>query len=99
MKKDGIEKYCKYCENASTLSDGDVMLCGRFGIVKASHKCRRFRYDPMKRIPRRIEEEPKLEFVDVDGESKETADDVDEERKAQVDEAEAAIREELANPT
>ena len=53
----------------------------------------------MKRMPRRIEEEPELEFVDVDGESKETADGVDEERKAQVDEAEAAIREELANPT
>ena len=66
MNNIGIEKYCKYCENASALSDGDVMLCERFGIVKASHKCRRFRYDPIKRIPKRLTQEPTLEFVNID---------------------------------
>ena len=65
MNKDGIEKYCKYCECASALSDGDVMLCERFGVVEAAHKCRRFRYDPMKRQPKRIEKEPELEYVEV----------------------------------
>lgn len=50
---DRIEKYCKYCEHAGTLSDPDAMLCDKAGVVSASHCCRRFRYDPMKRKPRR----------------------------------------------
>ena len=27
------------------------MLCSRRGIVPMYHKCRKFRYDPLKRIP------------------------------------------------
>ena len=65
-KQNEIEKYCKFCENAKTLSDGDTMLCDRFGIVSASHKCRRFIYDPMKREPKRLKQDPQLEYVDTD---------------------------------
>ncbi len=55
MKKNDerIEKYCKYCERAKTLSDPDIMLCEGHGVVSAGHVCRRFRYDPLKRAPRR----------------------------------------------
>ena len=54
MKEDErIEKYCKYCERARTLSDPDTVLCEKIGPVDASHCCRRFRYDPLKREPRR----------------------------------------------
>ena len=66
MKKDGLEKYCKFCEKATTLSKEGVVLCEKFGIVDASHKCRRFRYDPLKRMPKLLAKEPELEFVDVD---------------------------------
>ena len=63
---DRIEKYCKYCETAETLSDPDSMLCRRFGVVRASFCCRRFRYDPLKRAPRRpapaADEAEELEF-------------------------------------
>ena len=65
MKRDGIEKYCKYCEEASSLSGGETMLCNRFGVVSAAHKCRRFRYDPLKREPKRLKKDAELEFVDV----------------------------------
>ena len=65
VKKDGIEKYCKYCECASSLSNEDVMLCERYGVVDSAHKCRKFRYDPMKRIPKRLNSEPKLDYVEV----------------------------------
>ena len=27
------------------------MLCSRRGIVPMYHKCRKFRYDPLKRVP------------------------------------------------
>lgn len=65
-KQDGIEKFCKYCECAKTLSDEDTMLCDRYGVVSSAHKCRHFMYDPMKREPKRLKKEPQLEFVDVD---------------------------------
>ena len=62
VKRDDIEKYCRYCE--LTTSE-DVMLCERVGVVDSSHKCRRFRYDPLKRKPKRIEKDPELEYVEV----------------------------------
>ena len=65
MKKDGIERYCRYCENAKTLSDTDTVLCDRYGVVSASHRCRKFMYDPMKRTPKRQTTAPSLEFVDI----------------------------------
>ena len=70
MKADErIEKYCKYCESARTLSDPGSMLCERVGVVDASFCCRRFRYDPLKRAPARsakpLEKLEELEYVDV----------------------------------
>ena len=60
------EKYCKYCESAVPLTDGDQMLCSRHGVVPASHLCGKFRYDPLKRTPKRSKQEPHLEYVNVD---------------------------------
>ena len=65
-----IEKYCKYCEKAQALYDPDTMLCPRFGVVSAMHKCRKFKYDPLKRVPARrvlTQEniEDQLEYVEI----------------------------------
>lgn len=65
MERNEIEKYCKYCEEAKTLSDPDTMLCSRLGVVSASYSCRRFRYDPLKRAPKRMNKEVSLEYVEV----------------------------------
>jgi len=46
-----IDRACAFCENASTLRDKDFMLCQKFGVVSAGHICRRFSYDPLKRLP------------------------------------------------
>lgn len=45
-----MERYCTYCVFAGKLND-DTLICRKCGIVPASHRCRRFRYDPLKRIP------------------------------------------------
>ena len=29
------------------------MICQKYGIVPAAHRCRKFRYDPLKRVPSR----------------------------------------------
>jgi len=60
-----IEKYCKFCEHADVLSDPDKMLCRRHGIVDASYLCRKFRYDPLKRVPARKNHEISIEYIDI----------------------------------
>ena len=65
MKRNEIEKYCKYCEEATTLSDADTMLCSKFGVVSSGHVCRRFKYDPLKRNPKRANKEVELEYVEI----------------------------------
>lgn len=65
MQRNDIEIYCKFCENAKTLSDPDCMVCEKYGIVPSSHSCRRFVYDPLKRSPKRAEKKVSLEYVDV----------------------------------
>lgn len=62
---DKIEKYCKYCEKASALSNEDTMLCDKHGVVDAGHSCRHFRYDPLKRSPKKAECKVELEYVEI----------------------------------
>lgn len=51
FKKD-IEKACKYCEHGVSVSDGTAVLCEKIGGVMQPHsKCRKFKYDPLKREP------------------------------------------------
>jgi len=49
-----IDRYCTYCKFAGKINEEQV-ICQKCGIVPASHKCRRFRYDPLKRIPPKVE--------------------------------------------
>lgn len=58
-----INPSCEYCARAKRSADGRVMLCGRQGIVPLYHHCRRFQYDPLKRVPFR---QPALESFDAD---------------------------------
>lgn len=58
-----LDRACVYCENASLLQDKDFVLCRRHGVVNAGHSCRRFSYDPLKRIPvprKRVDKDIKL---------------------------------------
>lgn len=45
-----IEKSCSYCKFGTKLDDNEV-LCSRKGLVSIDGKCRKFRYEPLKRIP------------------------------------------------
>ncbi len=45
-----IEPHCAYCKHGVTLDDDQVM-CIKKGIVSPAGACRRFRYDPLKRVP------------------------------------------------
>lgn len=47
-----IDRHCAYCVFAGKVSD-EQMICRKCGVVPATHHCRRFRYDPLKRVPAR----------------------------------------------
>ena len=41
---------CEYCRRAGIAADGSL-TCAKQGSVEPTHKCRRFVYDPIKRVP------------------------------------------------
>ncbi len=48
-----MPRSCSYCQNATKLND-DEMLCTKRGIVSVDKSCRKFVYDPCKRIPPKV---------------------------------------------
>ena len=47
-----IRKICAFCLHGSEFGDGEI-LCAKKGPMPQSATCRKFRYDPMQRIPLR----------------------------------------------
>ena len=47
-----MEKRCAYCKYGCTINETQV-ACERKGIVDAAGHCRRFVYDPLRRVPPR----------------------------------------------
>ncbi len=47
-----IQPDCTYCQHGAMLENGTV-LCAKKGIRSLDAKCRKFKYDPCKRIPRK----------------------------------------------
>ena len=45
-----IERSCTYCLYGTYL-ENDGILCSKKGMKTVEDKCRRFKYDPCKRIP------------------------------------------------
>lgn len=45
-----IEPRCAYCKKGARL-DEDQVMCVKKGIVSPAGSCRKFKYDPLKRVP------------------------------------------------
>lgn len=45
-----LKRSCIYCAHGTKISD-DQMLCVKYGVVSAYYDCRKFKYDPCKRVP------------------------------------------------
>ncbi len=58
-------KVCAYCEKATILADHDTVLCSRYGVVPAGGVCRKFLYDPLKRVPAPPLIPPEVSEVDL----------------------------------
>lgn len=58
-------KMCLYCENATVIADEENILCSEKGIVNKEFCCKRFAYDPLKRLPKPTPPMPKLNVEDL----------------------------------
>ena len=56
MSKD-IKKECRICVVGRMAPDGMSIRCTKKGIMNPDDKCFHFKYDPLKRVPRK---KPKL---------------------------------------
>lgn len=48
-----IERSCAYCLYGAQLEDGQI-LCAKKGMKTVVDKCRKFKYDPCKRVPKKV---------------------------------------------
>lgn len=64
FRKD-IEPRCIYCCHSSPAEAG-MVICRKKGIRPEAGKCRKFKYDPLKRVPPRPKNPDFLKFDDRD---------------------------------
>jgi hypothetical protein len=55
-----MEPHCIYCEKGTQINEQEV-ACLKCGVVSVEYCCRKFRYDPLKRVP------PRPAALDVSG--------------------------------
>lgn len=44
---------CRLCSHGMIAADGDSVLCVKTGIRQLDSSCRSFKYDPLKRVPKK----------------------------------------------
>ena len=47
-----IPPACEYCQESIPTAGGSQFICAHRGIVAAKYSCRKFCYDPLRRVPR-----------------------------------------------
>lgn len=57
---------CGNCELGEPSKDEAYIFCDKKGIVKSDYKCRHFKYDPLKRIPKATPEIEKFKKEDFE---------------------------------
>ena len=60
-----ITPVCAYCQWGTTMDETQI-LCVKKGVVPAESKCRKFRYDPCKRIPQKMKPLDTKKYDEVD---------------------------------
>lgn len=60
-----ITRSCSYCQRGTAMED-DQILCQKRGVVSAYYSCRKFRYNPCKRVPAKMKALDLDKYKDVD---------------------------------
>lgn len=54
QKNNLIDPKCEYCIHARIPEDRSEALCSKKGVVPLDYSCKKFKYDPIKRVPQKI---------------------------------------------
>lgn len=54
LNKNAYESVCRNCRHGRLSPEGDTVLCLKKGIVDPDGVCRRYSYDPLKRVPKKM---------------------------------------------
>ncbi len=57
---------CEYCKHGKLSSDGENILCIKKGVLSRDFSCKKFSYDPLKRIPRELPPLPEFSPEDFE---------------------------------
>lgn len=49
-----LPRSCKYCVYGKCSSFSDEVLCSKYGVTNAYDSCRKYKYDPLRRIPEKV---------------------------------------------
>lgn len=60
-----IDRSCLYCARGAVMEDGQI-LCVKRGVLTEQDNCRKFKYDPCKRIPVKAKSLDFSKFEDYD---------------------------------
>lgn len=61
-----IEPACEYCQYGQYSQDKQMILCIQKGVVAPFYHCRKFIYDPTKRIPKKVRKLPEFDPADFE---------------------------------
>lgn len=64
-----MERFCAFCEKGTVVPSPDgepLVICKKKGLVSGRYVCGGFRYDPLKRDPKRKETNKEYEIVSID---------------------------------
>ena len=53
FNKNDVTPSCSYCTYGRLSPNAESILCIKKGVVEVDFSCRKFKYDPLKRQPRR----------------------------------------------
>ncbi len=49
-----LSHYCEYCAYGKSSEFSNEVLCPKKGITHLKDSCRKYKYDPLKRIPKTV---------------------------------------------
>lgn len=64
FNKNDVTPLCSYCAHGKISPNMETVLCTKMGVVEINFSCKKFKYDPLKRQPRRPKAIDKFEQSD-----------------------------------
>lgn len=49
-----VEPACAHCKRGRKTAYGEKVFCEKKGVVDAYYSCKSYKYDPLKRVPKKV---------------------------------------------